>query len=207
MTDNPTGNSDPDDGGDDPSRAEVVPPPVPTGSSPTEVLSPELAEQFEACRVGLRKFLSGKLPQPADVEDCLQSVGMALLKNAKPIPRAAIRAWLFRVASNEAALWWRRRSVAERASSRIAALHEDQLTQFELPSRASELTETRKRVEEAIQTLPPESQTIIRMRTHDDMTFQQIADRLGQPLGTVLTRMRRAADRLRRELSDESPGN
>ncbi len=43
-------------------------------------------------------------------------------------------------------------------------------------------------------------QKIVRMRIHDNLTFQQIAEHLGIPLGTALTRMRRALERMRTEI-------
>ncbi|MEM6471074.1 MAG: sigma-70 family RNA polymerase sigma factor [Planctomycetota bacterium] len=165
----------------------------------------DLMAAFAECRAGLRSFLSGKLPQPADVEDCLQSVQVALLKNQTTIPHAAMRAWLFRVAANEAALFWRRRAVVQRATERVAVDRETDSYDLNTPENASERSETRLRVIDAIETLPPESKEIIQMRIHEDLTFQQIADRLDQPLGTVLSRMRRAAGKLRHLLADESP--
>ena len=38
---------------------------------------------FDEAEVGLRRFLAAKLPQAADVDDCLQSVLMAMKKNNK----------------------------------------------------------------------------------------------------------------------------
>ena len=51
----------------------------------------ELLNEIEP---GLRRFLGGKLPQAADVDDCIQSVSVAMLKNKTEIPRSARRAWL-----------------------------------------------------------------------------------------------------------------
>ena len=41
------------------------------------------------------------------------------------------------------------------------------------------------------------------MRIHDDLTFQQIADQLNIPIGTALTRMRRALEKLRNEIEPD----
>jgi len=40
----------------------------------------------------------------------------------------------------------------------------------------------------------------VELRQQRDLTFQQIADRLGRPLGTVLTQMRSALSRISAEL-------
>lgn len=170
----------------------------------------ELEAVFAECRSGLRAFLAGKLPQAADVDDCLQCVSVAWLKNSKPIPRVAARAWLFRVAANEAALWWRKKATRDKLTDgiqkRSVQQHlETKRSDLDSPARASERAETSQRILAAIKGLPDESQTIIRMRIHEDLTFQQIADALQLPLGTVLSRMRRASQRLRETLADESP--
>ncbi|QDV47010.1 ECF RNA polymerase sigma factor SigH [Stieleria neptunia] len=158
-------------------------------------------EVFREAESGLRRFLAGKLPQAADVEDCLQSVMVAMLSNESKIPHAARRAWLYRVAANEAARWWRNKSTTDRVLEKHA--HASFRIDTEPPSDL-ETQETLRHVHQAIEKLPQHTQQVIRLRLAEGMTFQAIADRLDQPLGTVLTRMRRAMQHLRNELDDDA---
>ena len=155
---------------------------------------------FREAENGLRKFLAGKLQQPADVEDCLQSVFVKALNNKTPVPVAARRAWLFRVAANEAALWWRNKATTDRV------LEQHAQTKYEIGTETESVFETKETVERinaSIDQLPDDVRTIVRMRLGDAKTFQTIADELQLPLGTVLTKMRRAMQRLRRELDGQ----
>ncbi len=162
-------------------------------------------EVFAESERGLRRFLAGRLPQSADVEDCLQAVSVAMLKNETPIPAQARRAWLYRVAANEAAKWWRKKSTTDRVMERHAdtmyQVHSAKTESASLPE--IETLETVQQIRRAIDKLPEETQRIIRMRLSDGLTFQQIADQTGLPLGTVLTRMRRAMQRIRSEFDPD----
>jgi DNA-directed RNA polymerase specialized sigma24 family protein len=60
------------------------------------------------------------------------------------------------------------------------------------------------RVELEIERLPREQQVVVRKRLHEEKTFAEIAGEEGVPLGTVLTRMRLALERLRKMLGDEA---
>lgn len=158
-------------------------------------------EVFEQSETGLRRFLAGKLPQSADVEDCIQSVLVAMLRNKTKIPPAVRRAWLYRVAANEAARWWRQKS----STDRVLEKHAETAYTVETAGPARiETEETLERIERAIDNLGENPRRIVNMRLRDTMTFQQIADELDLPLGTVLTRMRRAMQKLRSELDDGS---
>ncbi|OYP31023.1 RNA polymerase sigma factor [Rhodopirellula sp. MGV] len=154
---------------------------------------------FAQSENGLRKLLASKLPQPADIDDCLQAVRLAVLQNSTPIPVPARRAWLFRVASNEAALWWRRKSRADRV---MEAAPESSYAIDRPPPAPIEQQETQTRIRQAIERLPREQREVVRLRLIESLSFRQIADQLEIPLGTALTRMRRAMDQLRSDLED-----
>lgn len=62
------------------------------------------------------------------------------------------------------------------------------------------------RVSAALETLPEEQRTAIRLAFFGGMTHEQIAGRLGVPLGTVKTRIRLGMLRLRDRLGSR-PGN
>lgn len=157
-------------------------------------------EVFDSVRPGLRNFLISKLPQPADADDCLQAVSLAMLQNKTEIPPAARRAWLFRVASNEAALWWRKKMANDRVLEKQASYTTSD--QSDPTSQDIEKKEAAGQALDAIGNLPESSQVIVTMRIQQNKTFQMIADELQLPLGTVLTRMRRAMEKLRQELDD-----
>ena len=55
-------------------------------------------------------------------------------------------------------------------------------------------------VQLALETLPAEQQQIVKLRIYDELTFAAIAEQLGLPLGTVLTRMRLALKKLNQRL-------
>jgi DNA-directed RNA polymerase specialized sigma24 family protein len=55
-------------------------------------------------------------------------------------------------------------------------------------------------VRAALVTLPLEQQQIVQLRIYDERTFADIAAELGIPLGTALTRMRLALEKLRAAL-------
>ncbi|MDM4019093.1 RNA polymerase sigma factor [Roseiconus lacunae] len=161
-------------------------------------------EVLEASRGGLRAFLSTKLPQAADVDDCLQAVSIAMLRMPPDVPPPARKAWLFRVAANQAALWWRKKSVADRAlETALRSVPPAEAGQRHFADTDPlETAEVRQRVRQAIERLPESTRKIVRLRLRDGKPFREIAEQLDIPLGTALTRMRRAMDQLRIELND-----
>ena len=58
-------------------------------------------------------------------------------------------------------------------------------------------------VREAIQQLPPEFREIIILREYDELSYQEIAEILQCPVGTVMSRLARARSRLRSILSHQ----
>ena len=155
---------------------------------------------YEACESGLRAFLRSRLGQKADVDDCLQVVVVKMLESGGDVAPVARRAWLFRVAANESARMWRRKSTTKRILEKQA----NDLSETTDDDAAGQVIqgETNDQLRQAIEKLPESTQQIVRLRIHDNLTFQQIADQLNIPLGTALTRMRRALERLKNEIED-----
>jgi RNA polymerase sigma-70 factor, ECF subfamily len=60
-------------------------------------------------------------------------------------------------------------------------------------------------VREAIQQLPPEFREIIILREYDELSYQEIAEILQCPAGTVMSRLARARSRLRSILAHPQP--
>ena len=119
------------------------------------------------------------------------------MEKGDKVAAPALKSWLFRVASNESARLWRSRASAEKMYQKHG---ESEITVPD-PTNTVMRAETTAQVAEALRQLPESWQQIVSLRMHDNLTFQQIADQLEIPLGTVLTRMRRTLERLRKDLN------
>jgi RNA polymerase sigma factor (sigma-70 family) len=110
-----------------------------------------------------------------------------------------LRAWLFRVATNEALLVKRRLSTQAKHLEGLAWLqglssmgHSPGANPSSDPRQAAIAAEQQRLVKQHLAKLPEQQQTIVRMRIYENLKFVEIAEKLNLPLGTVLTRMRAA---------------
>lgn len=71
------------------------------------------------------------------------------------------------------------------------------------PETAAELAWDRQVLDQALAELPPMHRIIVVLRHEEDLTYQQIADVTGLPLGTVKTYLFRARHSLRETLRNE----
>ncbi len=166
---------------------------------------PETADRIEAwnqvfrdSQVALTAFLTRRLAQQADVEDCLQAVFVKAVKQGNDIPAAARRAWLFRVAANESSQFWRKEAINQRALEKQTNVSVDE--SLSIVEHLIE-NESVERIQVAIKRLPEEWQQVVELRIQRDLTFKEIASELDVPIGTALTQMRRALERLRADLN------
>ncbi len=74
------------------------------------------------------------------------------------------------------------------------------------PALMAQLADERQKVRRALSSLPPEQRRVIEMAYYGGYTQHEIAELLGQPLGTVKTRIRLAMQKLRAALESEVGG-
>ena len=72
----------------------------------------------------------------------------------------------------------------------------------ESPQAQAVHSEQMERVRGALRDLRSEEREVFLLRQNGDMTYEEIADAIGIPTGTVKTRMRRALCRLREVLAE-----
>lgn len=171
-----------------------------TSSDSEEQISPEaVAVFYREHGDDLFAFLAGVLRDRELAGEVLQTVFRKALERGHTIQQDS-RGWLFRVAYNEAMLV-RRVQTRERGLLKKAAWHRkvtDSVVDFS--DSAALRSETVKQVRLAIEELPETQRDVVRKRMYEEKTFAVIADELQLPLGTVLTRMRLATERLRKAL-------
>jgi RNA polymerase sigma-70 factor (ECF subfamily) len=113
-------------------------------------------------------------------------------------------AWLFRIAMN------RLRDEMRRRKRQARPVEDDVLgglagADKSAPRPGENLTAEVLSLRRAMQQLSEADRRIIHLRHYGELSFKQIADVLGQPLGTVLARQHRALKKLRALMGGEAP--
>ena len=149
----------------------------------------------------LRRFLRGVLRDPLLASDVMQTAFARLVEAGHTVREESRKAWLFQVAYREAMALCRRKTVGQRVLRQVAWTKQPE-------SGAGEDSlvrrETIERVREAIRQLPHSQQRVLRLRVYEEKTFAEIAAELEIPLGTALSRMRTALEKLRQALPPDT---
>lgn len=159
-----------------------------------------VAALFEEHAEELRRFLIGVVRDSQLASDAVQAAFTKMVERGHETKEETRKAWLFRVAYNEALVVRRRQATGKNVLDRVA---------WSLESRQSGphdplvRDENIQQVRIAIDRLSPDQQQVVRMRIYEEKTFAVIAEELKVPLGTALSRMRTALMKLREILKDE----
>lgn len=115
-------------------------------------------------------------------------------------PEYKFSTWIYKIAHNSAIDHLRRHSTRERSlmleadgSSFEIPLESKALT----PEQLSERRERRDEIEAVIRILPPAQRELIILRHSNDLSYDEIAEVTGLPLGTVKNRLFRAREVMR----------
>ena len=153
-------------------------------------------------------FVRGLLRDVHLAQDVTQEVfEKVFLKSHLYQPGTHFRAWLFEVARNQAlsALRARRRSPRPVSSLGSGLEDEDQdileTLAEDRENRDLEEQEFMAAFQRAVDALPERYQTVFNLCVREGRPYQEAADRLGLPTGTVAIRIMRARKRLFQELS------
>jgi RNA polymerase sigma factor (sigma-70 family) len=166
------------------SRGEIIP-----------LRDDQIEGLFRSHARDLRRFALGVLKDPALADDVVQT-SFAKLTQHGPLPdQSAYRAWLFKVAYNEAVTLIRRKQTHAAAMSQMAYWIADKEATESGPAEADR-NERIERVREAIKGLPPTERQVVQQRIYENKKFREIAESLDIPLGTALSRMRSALKKL-----------
>ncbi len=156
--------------------------------------------------VWLTAFLRGMLSS-ADAEDVFQEVWARVIKTAHTYRGGAVKSYLVRIARSVALDRLRRdgRCVSldtegTHGESPVA----DLTSALPTPRESLETKTTAEDVRVAISALPIGERQVLLLRIEGELSFKEIAEELGIPLGTALTRMRNATERLKRQLGEHT---
>ncbi len=128
------------------------------------------------------------------VQDCLERAWAKLHLYRRGTD---LRAWMFTVMHNV--------YVNQLRAARLGVQLEDDMPELSRPARETESLELRD-LDRAIRRLPAEQREVLLLVVLEDMSYDETARTLGIPIGTVMSRLARAREKLRTMLSGLPPG-
>lgn len=150
--------------------------------------------------VWLTAFLRGLTGCEADAEDAFQEVWLRVFKGHVPSDPKAERAYLVKVARSVVIDRHRKNARYVLSLDDSDAEKDEMADASPSPAERFETSATREMVLAAIRDLPNGPREVLLLRIEGELTFQEISETLGIPLGTTLTWMRRATARLKKTL-------
>lgn len=153
----------------------------------------------------LARYLTGN---EDDARDLVQDAYLRALKyfdGFRGKDAAAGRPWLLAIVRN-AALSRRRRYRHDASTAEFdEQLHSESVEEMH-PEAELLGTATRESLHQALDQLPLEFREVIVLRELDGLSYKEIGEVTGVPLGTVMSRLSRARQRLQRALWAEQKG-
>ena len=147
-------------------------------------------------RAGVVNVVYRRCGEAAVAEDAAQEAFLRAWQNLDRYnPRFAFRNWVYRIALNVAVDALRR----ERPTTDVDT--EPLVSGDESPEARVERHQQAEQVQRAVLGLPPASRAVLVLREFEALSYQEIADALDIPLGTVMSRLNYARNQLRRTLA------
>jgi RNA polymerase sigma-70 factor (ECF subfamily) len=165
-----------------------------------------LAQLYDATSSTINGLLRRMLEHPEDAEEVLLDVYMKAWKYAGAYSekRGSVQAWLVTMARNTAIDRIRQKS----AQPKMMAFEPDEtpepVCRDSSPEEQSLDRERRRRVQQVLNELPDEQREALVLAFFGGLTHIELAEQLGEPLGTIKSRIRMGLMRLRGLL--EEPG-
>jgi RNA polymerase sigma factor (sigma-70 family) len=143
-----------------------------------------------------------------EIEDLRQEVFIKAFNALSSFKREyAFSTWLFRIATNHAIDFLRKKQLATQSMQETIETQSGEIThQYASPEATPEAKliqkEATSHIALAIENLPEKYKRCIIMRHKEDKSYEEIAEVLDLPLGTVKARIFRAREMLNKELKD-----
>ena len=162
-----------------------------------------IAELHADCSAQLNKLACAILRDWELAADAVQETFKLLAQKIASIDESHLQGWLVKTVQFQAL---NMRRGQNRARKLVQRIREESTPYTTSAATMNDLDETADKVEvlrQAIEDLPAEQRQIVHRRMVLEQGFADIARELQLPLGTVLSRMRLAVDKLRKRLADE----
>jgi RNA polymerase sigma factor (sigma-70 family) len=159
------------------------------------------AELMERYREPIYYMLLKMVNNKDDAEDLtIEAFGKAFRRLGQYTPQFAFSTWLFKIASNNCIDYIRKKKI--KAISIDQGFQTDDGDTIEInvkdavidPAEAMEKEERIKKMREIVDKLKPRYRKLVELRYFDELAYEEIAEQLNLPLGTVKAQLFRARE-------------
>lgn len=159
----------------------------------------------------LYSLIARSLQDPADAADITQEVFLKVFRSIRSFHGdSSLRTWLYRIALREASnqrRWWSRHKKQESTMDAPAGPNDEGEEGFSLagtlidgccsPCEQALRSELKAQVEAALRELPEAFRTVVVLREMEGFAYEEIAEILQVPAGTVKSRLTRGRSALK----------
>lgn len=142
------------------------------------------------------------LRNPADAEDVVQEAMLRACRFFGQYRGGDARAWLLQIVRNTSYTWLEKKRPAELMTEFNEEIHEQNSTN---PESLAMQSSDRDRLNRALETLPPRLREVLVLRELEGLSYKEIAAIASIPIGTVMSSLARARERLQQTLTAPSP--
>ena len=151
----------------------------------------------------LRTVVRSRLREPEAVEDVMQNIAMAIVKQKQTLEEVnRLGAWLYQVAVRQVLMYrrstGRKRKLHDRLAERFAPASQTEMCLT--PEQQVMAAETQQNVRQALDGLGVLDRQILMLKYSEDWSYRQLAELLGVREDTVEYRLTKARKNLRRSL-------
>ena len=156
-----------------------------------------MRQLYDRYAPNLRRFIMRWIANQNDASDVLHDTMLDIWRTAERFgDRSSVMSWMFSIARNKAIDRNRKgaRTVLDEPDTEVP----DESPQ---PEEVLSAFQDAKRVRACIETLSPAHKSAIHLAFFEDLTYQEIAELEGRPVGTIKTRIMHAKKMMLRCLS------
>src|ERR1051325_2075778 len=135
---------------------------------------------------------------PVDADDIVQDAMLRAFRAFDGFRGGDAKAWLLTIVRN----CWASAGAAARRRGHTPLDDENLVAEEATPEASAIQAGTKKRLDVLIAALPEEFREVLILREMEDMSYREIADITGAPIGTVMSRLARARAMLRETARD-----
>jgi RNA polymerase sigma-70 factor, ECF subfamily len=134
-----------------------------------------------------------------DAEDMAQESYLRAFKFFEGFHGTDARAWLLAIVRNTCYTWLQQNRGRETMASFDEEIHTIE-NEASNPAKLVLKSDDREMLKEALEELPVEFREVVVLRDLEELSYKQVAEIANIPLGTVMSRLARARERLKRIL-------